>query len=78
MGTLKPGIGYVIRCKRKQLQLSQEALAERSGLDRSYISMLERELGSPTLRALQQIAHALQTKPSVLLVELETLNELGG
>lgn len=76
MGAVKPGIGYVIKSKRVQLGMSQEALAELSALDRTYISMLERERGSPTLRVLQRIAVALQTKPSQLLIELEELNEL--
>lgn len=70
MGTVEPGIGYIIRIRRRRLGMSQETLAELSGLDRTYISMLERERGSPTLRVLQRIAHALQSKPSQLLIEL--------
>jgi transcriptional regulator with XRE-family HTH domain len=40
--------------------LSQEAFAVDAGLDRTYISRIERELENPTVSALERIATALQ------------------
>lgn len=39
--------------------LSQHQLAEKSGLSRQYISMLERQMRSPNLQTLMQICDAL-------------------
>lgn len=76
MGRKQPGIGWIVRQKRLQLEFTQEELAERSGIDRTYISMLESEKASPTVRTLFRLATALRTKPSQLLIELEQLDEL--
>lgn len=46
--------------------LSQEELALRSELDRTYISMLERNLKNPTLTTLIKIAKSLSISPSTL------------
>lgn len=40
--------------------LSQEALAVDAGIDRTYVSRLERGLENPTVAVLEQIAGALQ------------------
>lgn len=44
---------------RKERQWSQEALADESGLDRTYISGLERLTKNPTITVVQRIAEAL-------------------
>lgn len=44
---------------RKQRGWSQEALADESGLDRTYISGLERLTKNPTITVVQRIAEAL-------------------
>lgn len=49
-----------IRRLRERRQLSQQALAEASGLSRNTLSLLERGQTSPTLATLQKIAVALQ------------------
>lgn len=38
--------------------LSQEALAEDAGIDRTYVSRLERNLENPTIGVLERIARA--------------------
>ncbi len=48
---------------RKEKGLSQEALAEKAGLDRTYISMLEREKRQPTLETLFKLSEALKISP---------------
>jgi transcriptional regulator with XRE-family HTH domain len=56
-----------LRRLRKQGGLSQEELADRAGLNRNYIGMIEREENSPTVDALEQISNALGIDPVVLL-----------
>ncbi|MDZ4062991.1 MAG: helix-turn-helix transcriptional regulator [Phenylobacterium sp.] len=52
---------------RRELGLSQEEVAFRAGLKRSYLSDLERGTRNPTVRALGRIANALGVQPSQLL-----------
>ena len=69
--------GAVIGEMRRSAGFSQEALAERAGVHRTYVSQLERGLKSPTLAVLMKLAEALDTKPSKILLLLErSLNEI--
>jgi len=65
--------GEILREKRNQLGLSQEALASKSGFHRTYISMLERGKKSPSLSTLTKLAKALNVKLSQIISELEEL-----
>ena len=65
----KSAIGRILRAKRENLGISQETLAERAGVDRSYVSILERGLKSPTLETLERICRALETLPERVLEE---------
>jgi transcriptional regulator with XRE-family HTH domain len=49
--------------------ISQEELAHRAGLDRTYISSLERCVYSPTIDVVQKIADVLGTSAADLLKE---------
>jgi transcriptional regulator with XRE-family HTH domain len=55
---------HTLRVKRK---LSQQALANRTGLSVSYISMLERGNRTPPLDTLESLARSLKVKPIDLL-----------
>ena len=66
-GDLSAAFGAVIRDRRRSLQLSQEGLASRANLHRTYVSQLERGLKSPTLAAIESLARALQTLPRELV-----------
>jgi len=44
---------------RKERGLSQEALADAAGLDRTYISGIERKVKNPTITVVDRIAVAL-------------------
>ena len=66
---LKTAIGNVLRAKREKLAVSQEELAERAGVDRTYISILERGLKSPTVDTLERICAALGTLPECIIEE---------
>lgn len=48
-----------IRRLRVRRQLSQEALAAEAGIDRTYVSRLERSLENPTVAVLERLAAAL-------------------
>lgn len=67
--SLRANIGVVLRARREKLVISQEELAERAEVDRSYISILERGLKSPTLETLERICVALKTLPERLIEE---------
>lgn len=60
-------IGAVIASLRSKAALSQEALAERADVHRTYISQLERGIKSPTFDTLRRIAAALNVKASDLV-----------
>jgi transcriptional regulator with XRE-family HTH domain len=51
-----------LRRLRVERGLAQEALAADAGIDRTYVSRLERGLENPTVAILEQLANALDTK----------------
>lgn len=51
--------GNAVRTARVAAELTQEELADRSGLDRSYIGGVERGERNPTLMAIDKIAGGL-------------------
>ena len=58
---------------RKERNISQEEFAFRAELDRTYISGLECGKRNPTLKILVKLAHALNMKPSDLLINLHSI-----
>jgi transcriptional regulator with XRE-family HTH domain len=64
-------LGLNVRDLRRQQQLSQEELAHRADMDRSYISDLERGRRNPSVKAIGRIAEALGVPPGVLLRDRE-------
>ena len=53
-------LGKNVREMREQKKLTQEALAERSGLDPSYISGIERAVRNPSVMSLARLANGLE------------------
>jgi len=68
---LQTAFGEHLRQFRHNTGLSQEQLALNSGLDRTYISLLERGLRQPTLTTLFTLASSLGIKPSSLVQSVE-------
>jgi transcriptional regulator with XRE-family HTH domain len=64
-----------IRNYREKRGLSQEALAEKSDLHRTYISMVERAVRNISVDALGGIADALDIRPWQLVQQAERLRE---
>lgn len=56
-----------IKAKRSQMNMSQEELARRSGLDRKTVNRIERGHYSPSLESLFMLCSALKIKPSDIL-----------
>jgi len=67
---IRKQIGARIQKVRKAAGLSQEDLALEAGLDRTYISHVERGTRNPTVIVLFKIAKALRTTPSEMLKNL--------
>ena len=59
--------GRILRAAREAAGMSQETLAMRAHLDRTYPSLLERGRRTPTLTSLFAISHALNVPPSELV-----------
>jgi transcriptional regulator with XRE-family HTH domain len=53
--------------RREQLGISQEELAHRAGLHRTYISDIERRARNPSLKTLSRLATALEMTASELI-----------
>jgi transcriptional regulator with XRE-family HTH domain len=62
-------IGRNIRFLRESKGYSQEALAIKAGLQRTYIGDVERGTRNITVLNLAQIASALEAHPGVLLID---------
>lgn len=60
-------IGQLIRKKRKEKKITQEALALQCGIDRSYLGRIERGEVNITVLKLYEIAHILKVEPYHLL-----------
>jgi transcriptional regulator with XRE-family HTH domain len=63
--------GRAVRARRLALGISQEELAEKAGLHRTYIGDVERGQRNVSLINIIKFANALGVKPPVLLRESE-------
>lgn len=60
-------IGKKVKKRRTSLGLTQEELAEKVGISRTYMGFVEQGRNVPTLETLEKIARALKVKTSELL-----------
>lgn len=67
----------VLRERRVAAGMTQEELADRAGVDRTYIGLLERRLRQPSLSAIVSIATALALAPDALLKRVCVAAEIG-
>mgnify|MGYP002626988762 CR=1 FL=1 len=58
--------GKQVKIKRKLAELSQEQLAEKLGIHRTYMSFIERGIRNPSLIMIFKISRALRIKLSEL------------
>lgn len=64
--SLQQKLGKKIKALRNEAGLSQEKMGELTGLDRTYISDIERGVRNPSLKSLQKLATALKVSISDL------------
>lgn len=57
--TIEKAFGLALKKLRQEKGLSQEALASSSGFHRTYISLLERGVKSPSLTTLDRLSNSL-------------------
>ncbi|WP_082849829.1 helix-turn-helix transcriptional regulator [Halioglobus sp. HI00S01] len=72
---MKPetAFGQVLRSKRRDRGLSQEQLALRSGLDRTFVSLLERGLRQPSLTSILLLSKTLGISAADMVQETADL-----
>ncbi len=71
--TLEEAIAIALKTNRLKYGLSQEELAHKCEIDRTYISLLEREKRKPTLNIIFKICENLDIKLSDFTSEIEKL-----
>ena len=64
-------LGARVRQLREGKGLTQEGLADRAGLDRSYIAGIEAGLRNPSIRALARIAKGLGVSVSDVVTNID-------
>src|SRR5271165_6316172 len=65
--------GQALRERRHAVGLSQEGLADATGLDRTYVSGIERGERNPSLTNILKLAASVQTPPAELFARAEML-----
>ena len=70
-GIILKAFGQALRARREALNLSQEELAFRSEVHRTYISELERGIKNPSMTTLEKLAVALGTTKTAMVRETE-------
>jgi transcriptional regulator with XRE-family HTH domain len=63
--------GKILQEERKAKKISQEKLAKLTGLDRTFISLIENGKRSPTFSTILKICSALEILPSELFSKFE-------
>ena len=73
---IEKAFGYALKQKRLEIGLTQEKLAEKSGISTRYISKLECAGQLPNFKYIQAISTSLGLKPSQFLEEVEKAQEI--
>ena len=72
MSAANEHFGAAVRRLRERQGWSQEALAGRANLNRSYLGEVERGVVAPSLQTIEKLAAAFGVRASALLSEYET------
>ena len=73
MTDVKSGLGCVIKQLRRQRGLTQDELAEKASLHRTYLSDVERGTRNLSILSLHRISAALETPLSEIFKRVETV-----
>lgn len=63
--------GRVLRQVRKDAGYTQERLALEAGVERNFVSLIERGINQPTVRVIFRLSKALSMAPSKLIHMVE-------
>lgn len=66
--------GFVIKNLRKKFGFSQEELSRKSGLDRTYISLIENGQRNPTLITIIKLSKSFGISNSDIIKEFEAVD----
>ena len=69
--SLQRKFAALVRAKRDAAGMTQEELAHKAGIHRTYLSLLERGLRTPTIEVVRLLAKGLKTTMTALVAELE-------
>jgi CheY-like chemotaxis protein/DNA-binding phage protein len=75
---VKTDFASLIKAWRERRGYSQEQLAERANLHRTYISDIERASRNPSLESISKLAHALQVSLPVLFSPTKSIGHKNG
>jgi transcriptional regulator with XRE-family HTH domain len=70
--------GQVVRAARREMGLSQEELGARCGLDRTYVSGIERGKRNPTIQTVWRFAEGLSEPASALIKKTQARIDRAG
>lgn len=65
--------GEALKARRAVLGVSQEELAFRAGVDRTFVSRIERGIRQPTITTIFSLSHALEISAVELITDVESL-----
>jgi transcriptional regulator with XRE-family HTH domain len=74
---ISKAFGAILRRNREERELSQERLAHNCGLDRTFISLLERGLRQPSLSTVFVVAKELNISANELVRQVERYQKRG-
>lgn len=74
---ITPYVGPAFRELRERAEISQEELAFRADLDRTYISGIERGRRNPSLKSMQRVAAELEVSLDQVFILARKLAEKG-
>ena len=75
MAVLRVRFGRKLKYLRKKIDLTQEQLAEKTGLSVDFIGMIERGERAPSFETIEKFAKVLKVKISELFIDEDTGSE---
>lgn len=70
---IRERFGYVVKARREELAMTQEDLAEKAGIHRTYVSDVERGSRNLSLLNIERLGQALSISLADLFQEVETV-----
>jgi len=69
-------LGNRLSYLRKRKKMTLDELATKSGVSKSILSQIERDMSNPTVATISRISHALEENLSDLFSKIETEDKL--